>query len=56
MLTDGILKYSDPAAKLDLFNKYFQCVFNKDISLTHINVENTRPESMKLSSIEFNHL
>ena len=56
ILTDGISEYSDTAAKADLFNKYFQSVFNKDISHTHLNVENTRTENINLSSIEFDHL
>ena len=41
ILTDGIVEYSDTAAKTDLFNKYFQSVFNEDISHTHFSVENT---------------
>ena len=56
ILTDGISEYSDTAAKADLFNKYFQSVFNQDIFPTHLNVENTRTENMNLSSIEFDHL
>ena len=57
ILTDGISEYSDTADnKADLFNKYFQSVFNQDISPTHLNVENTRTENINLSSIEFDHL
>ena len=46
ILTDGISEYSDTAAIADLFNKYFQSVFNKDISHSHINVENTRTKNI----------
>ena len=56
ILTDGISEYSDTADKADSFNKYFQSVFNQDISPTHLNVENTRTEDINLSSIEFDHL
>ena len=56
IVTDDISEYSDTAAKADLFNKYFQSVFNQDISPTHLNVENTRTENINLSSIEFDHL
>ena len=56
ILSDGISEYSDTAAKADLFNKYFQSVFNRDISPTHLNVENTRTVNINLSSIKFDHL
>ena len=52
ILTDVISVYSsDTVAKADFFTKYFQSVFNQDISPTHLNVENTRTENIHLSSI-----
>ena len=57
ILTDGISEYcGDTASKGDSFNKHFQTVFNKDISLTNLNVEITRTKNINLSSSVFDHL
>ena len=42
-LTDGDSEYTEPAAKANLFNNYFQSVFAKDQSPTRCNADHVRP-------------
>ena len=55
-LTDGNSEYTEPAAKANLFNNYFQSVFAKDQSPTRCNADNVRLAEINLSSIEFHYL
>ena len=55
-LTDGDSEYTEPAAKENLFNNYFQSVFAKDQSPTRCSADNVRPAEINLSSIEFHYL
>ena len=48
ILPDCFSEYSNPAAKANLFNKYFQSVLNNYSSPTHLSVENTRPASINV--------
>ena len=55
-ITDGDSEYTEPAAKANLFNNYFQSVFAKDQSPTRCNADNVRPAEINLSTIEFHYL
>ena len=55
-LTDSDSEYTEPAAKTNLFNNYFQSVFAKDQSPTRCNADNVRPAEINLSSIKFYYL
>ena len=49
-------EYTEPAAKANLFNNYFQSVFANDQSPTRCNADNVRSAEIFFLSIEFHYL